>query len=309
MKDKITFSEQVKKEITTLSYDTNSLKALLSSFIVNRRTVVLTQNELVWRLNSQFPFIIEFVANSLKNLYDVQINTHISNNATNINGETNYIEITGNFDFIERDLFLNDPNPTQIVDAIEAKKAYIAGAFLVGGSVSSLDAKYYHLEIRSDNYKYLQFLQNMLIAFNIFPVLTKHTKKQLILYLKKADQISDFLKLIQATNCMFAFEEHKISRDMNSNITRWNNLDVSNINKSSITGVKQVKWINAIKDKDVYKKQSNKFKAFCELRLINQESSLQELVSLMKKQYKITITKPGLNHLARKLEKLFKENN
>jgi len=308
MKNKTTFSEQVKYEITTLQYDDNCLKALLSSFIQNRRTVVITHNELVWRLNSQFPFIIEFIAKSLKSLYDVRIETHISNTATNINGETNYIEIIGNFDLIERDLMLSSLDPVELVSNLDSKKAYIAGAFLVGGSVNSLGAKYYHLEIRSDNYKYLQFLQNMLIAFKIFPVLTKHTKKQFILYLKKADQISDFLKLINATNCMFAFEDHKISKDMNSNITRLNNLDVSNINKSTVTGYKQVNWINAIKDSTIYKKQSRKFKCFCELRLANQESSLSELVELMLTNYRIKTTKPGLNHLARKLEKLFKEN-
>ncbi|XQP55878.1 MAG: DNA-binding protein WhiA [Mycoplasmoidaceae bacterium] len=306
--NKETFSKRVKEEICGLVFEDHCLKALLSSFITNKLTVILKANNFTWRLTSQFPFIVEFIAKAFKNLYDVHVTTHISKNATNINGQTNYVDINGNLEQIEYDLGLkNKFNDLSIVSLQCCKRAYIAGAFLAGGSINSLDAKYYHLEIRSNNWEYLFFQQKMLISFGIYPVLTKHSKKQYILYLKKVNQISDFLKLIGAGNCMLAFEDMKISKDANMSVTRWNNLDISNINKSTVTGVKQVKQIKKLQTLPIYKKQTKKFKAYCELRLAYPSSSLKELVQLMQSQYKIKTTKPGLNHIVRKLDKLSKE--
>lgn len=302
---KETFSERVKKEICSLVFEDHCLKALLSSFITNRLTVVLKANQYTWRLTSQFPFIIEFIARAFKNLYDVQITTKLSKNATNINGETNYIEVAGNFEQIEKDLYLNtDIEKTDLCSLECCKRAYVAGAFLAGGSINSLDSKFYHLEIRSSNWEYLFYQQKMLISFGIYPVLTKHSKKQYILYLKKVDQISDFLKLIGAGNCMLAFEDNKISKDASMSITRWNNLDISNINKSAVTGAKQVKQIKKLKALKIWSKQSKKFKAYCELRLSHPSSSLKEMVDLMKSEYNIKTTKPGLNHIVRKIDRL-----
>lgn len=305
---KTTFSEQVKKELCGLIFEDHCLKALLSSFITNKLTVVLQNNKFTWRLTSQFPFIVEFIAKAFKNLYDVKVSTHIYKEATNINGQTNYVDIDGNLEQIESDLGLkNKFNDLNLVSLQCCKRAYIAGGFLAGGSISSLDSKFYHLEIRSNNWEYLFFQQKMLVSFGIYPVLTKHTKKQYILYLKKVDQISDFLKLINAGNCMLAFEDRKISKDANMSLTRWNNLDISNINKSTISGVKQVKQIKQIMSLPIYKKQPKKLKAFCQLRLSHPSSSLNELVNLMKTEYKLNITKSGLNHITRKINKLYKE--
>lgn len=305
---KQTFSESVKKEICSLLFEDHCLKALLSSFITNRLINIRKNGQWVWRLTSQFPFIIEFIANSFKNLYDVKITTNLSNTATNINGETNYIDVEGNFDQIQHDLCLDGKGNIDELCSLQCcKRAYIAGAFLAGGSINSLDAKYYHLEIRSDDWEYLFFQQKMLISFGIYPVLTKHSKKQFILYLKKVNQISDFLKLIGAGNSMLAFEDRKISKDANMSVTRWNNLDISNINKSTVSGVNQVKQIKKLQTSNLWKKQSDKFKAFCELRLANPSSSLAELVKLMKSKYDIVTTKPGLNHIVRKLNRLVKE--
>lgn len=303
---KTTFSENVKKEICGLVFEDHCLKALLSSFLTNRWTTVINSNHVAWRLTSQFPFIIDFLANAFQNLYDVKITKKLASNPNNLTGETNYIDVVGNFEQIESDLCLNERwDANNLCELDCCKRAYIAGAFLAGGSINSLESKSYHLEIRSSNYKYLVYQQALLASFNLYPVLTKHTKKQFILYLKKVDQISDFLKLVGAGNNMLAFEDKKISKDANMSITRWNNLDISNLNKSTMSGVKQIKQIKKIMSLPIYKKQPAKFKAFCELRLSHPSSSLSEMVDLMKEHYHIKTTRPGLNHLVRKLDRLY----
>lgn len=305
---KETFSERIKKEICSLEFEDHCLKALLSSFMCSRWMTVTKKGKWVWRLTSQFPFIIRFLEQTFKYLYDVKTEIYISDKVSNINGLTNYVDISGNFDQMESDLGLNNSELRDEVAKLECcKRAYAAGAFLAGGSINSLESSSHHLEIRSSDWEYLFFIQKMLISFGIYAVLTKHTKKQYIVYIKKVNQISDFLKLIGAGNCMLEFEDVKISKDANMSITRWNNLDISNINKSAVAGATQVKQIKKIINKPSYKKQPKKFKAFCELRIKYPSSSLSELVGLMLKEHKIKTTRPGLNHLVRKLDKLSKE--
>jgi len=301
-----TFSEKVKKEIVSSIFEDHCLKAILSSFLSNRLTIVLKNNQYSWRVSSQFPFIVDFMEKAFKNLYpDIQINKTINESASNINGQTNYIDIVGNFDLIKNELcFENDKSKENLCKNECCQRAYIAGAFLACGSVNSLNAKSYHLEIRSNNYLYLCYLQALLATFGINAVLTKHSTKLFFLYIKKVDQISDFLKLINAGSCMLEFEDNKISKDFNMQITRLNNLDISNINKSSVLGSKQVKQIEQLMKTPAWLKQSIKFRLFCKARLNNPSSSLNELTQIMNKKYKIKITKSALNHFGRKLNKI-----
>jgi len=301
-----TFSEQVKREIVSSIFEDHCLKAILSSFLSNRLTIVLKNKEYFWRVTSQFPFIIDFIEKAFKQLYsDIKTTKTINDSATNINGQTNYVDLVGNFDLIRNELrFENDVAKDNLCENECCKRAYIAGAFLACGSVSSLTSKSYHLEIRSANYLYLCYLQALLATFGINAVLTKHSTKLFFLYIKKADQISDFLKLINAGNSMLEFEDKKIAKDFNMQITRLNNLDISNINKSSSLGSRQVKLIQKLKTMPIWNKQSIKFRLFCEARLSNPSSSLNELVKIMYTKYKIKVTKSALNHFGRKLEKI-----
>lgn len=104
---------------------------------------------------------------------------------------------------------------------------------------------------------------------------------------------------------MMLFEDHKIIKDFNMNVTRLSNLDISNINKATQAGVKQVKQIKRIMSLFVYKSQNRTFKNFCQLRLDNPSSTLKELAILMWTKYNIKITKSGLNHLIRKINNIY----
>ena len=303
-----TFSWQIKNEITKLIWPTHCLKALLSSFITNKLIIVLKNNANVWRLSSQFPFILEFICNSLLSLYDCKIFKNNLANTSNVNGLINYIDIKANFDQIRCDLLL-DQQPNQFLKMLCCKKAYIAGSFLACGSISSLNSHYYHLELRSNNYKYLLFIQKILLSFHIYPVLSKHSSRQYILYIKKSEQISDFLKLIGSVKSMMLFEDHKITKDFNMNVTRLSNLDISNINKATQAGVKQTKQIKKIMSSSMYKSQNRSFKCFCQLRLDNPANTLKELSILMYSKYNIKITKSGLNHLIRKINSIYNKES
>lgn len=303
-RSKTTFSQEIKKEIVSLTFNTHCMKALLSSFLTNKLIFFLSKTKSCWQVSSPFKYIIDFIEKIFHELYDVQTRRFVRN-------KTSYLEIYGNYNQIKSDLCLYSQSElnTKLLNLHCCKRAYVAGAFLSGGSISDLSQKkyWYHLEIRSENYKYLLFIQSILVKnFNLYVVLYRRNL-QYILYIKKASQISDFLKLVNATECLLKFEDLKISRDFNMQITRLNNLDISNIKKTTISSQKQIAKINKIKKTPSYKRQNHNFKLYCQLRLEHPGASLQEIKKILAKKYKINIARTSLQHYVNKINKIYKE--
>jgi DNA-binding protein WhiA len=219
------------------------------------------------------------------------------------NHRTYKLSIKGNFQQLSTDLQLNETYPSSVLKTIDGQRAYLVGAFLSGGSISSIDKSIYHLEIRSNKPNYLRLLQKLLIKFNISISMLKR-KDHFVLYIKKATDISDFLKIIGANNGMQQMEDKIISRDYSTNINRLNNLDIANLKKSMSAGVEQVKMILKVRGTNEFKDQPDKFKFFCTVRLGNPEASLAQIKQIFKTKYGITITRTGLNHYVLKLREL-----
>ncbi len=297
-----TFSEKIKQELTQNKYSNEAQKAILYSFLVNALTIKLTENGMSWQIKSQFNFIVRFISNIFSDLFDINKKIMYSD-LKNINNKRDYIlSIAGNFDQIINDLGIYQ-KPVDVITTEAQMKGVLVGAFLSGGSVSSISDRRYHLELRSNNISYLLFIQTILQKFNISIALLQR-RKSYFLYIKKSYDISDFLKLIGANNCMLEFEDQKISRDMYAQIHRLNNLDISNIKKSSTAGNKQIQKINEIINTKSYSKQSEKFKIFCQIRLKNPNASLTEISKIFLKDFNIKIQRTSVNHLVNKLMSL-----
>lgn len=297
-----TFSEKIKQELTQNKYSNEAQKAILYSFLVNALTIKLTEKGMSWQIKSQFNFIVRFISNIFSDLFDINKKIMYSD-LKNINNKRDYIlSIAGNFDQIINDLGIYQ-KPVDVIKTEAQMKGVLVGAFLSGGSVSSISDRRYHLELRSNNISYLLFIQTILQKFNISIALLQR-RKSYFLYIKKSYDISDFLKLIGANNCMLEFEDQKISRDMYAQIHRLNNLDISNIKKSSTAGNKQIQKINEIINTKSYSKQSEKFKIFCQIRLKNPNASLTEISKIFLKDFNIKIQRTSVNHLVNKLMSL-----
>ena len=303
---KATFSERVKNEIVSLDFSTHCMKALLSSFLSNNLSIMLSSKGESWQITSQFQFIQDFIANCFEQLYVVDI-TKLESQINKINGLRTYLLIIeGNFEQITNDLLLNEKDKSKLFIDQCCTRAYVTGAFLSGGSISSLEKTGYHLEIRSYHLQYLRQIQDILLQFKISSTIHKRSK-QFFLYVKKSEQISDFLRLVSVFDTFSEFEDIRVNREFTVHINRINNLDISNLNKSAQSGIKQVEQINLIKKFSVYNLQNDKFKKYCELRLKNPSASLKEMSDLFMSEYKISVTRTGLNHFVIKLNELFEK--
>lgn len=88
-------------------------------------------------------------------------------------------------------------------------RAYLRGAFLAGGSLNNPATSSYHLEIFSLYEEHNAALRGL---SNVFDLNAKaiERKKGHILYIKESEKISDFLKLVDATQSMLRFEDVRI---------------------------------------------------------------------------------------------------
>lgn len=196
----MTFSEQVKQEIVNLTFNDNQLKALLSSFITNALSMSITNSQTVWELKSQSAQTIRFLTNNLSKLFGLKYQLSYTANSSKNQKRIYKLSIFDQFEVLTKQLELFN-KPKKIISNETSKRAYLAGAFLSDGSISSLEKSQYHLELGSNNLEYLRILQSLLVKYHISMTLMKR-KYDYCLYLKKSEAISDFLKVIGANEAM-----------------------------------------------------------------------------------------------------------
>lgn len=301
----LTFTQKIKEQICNIEYSDNELKSLLSAFFKNNIAIHISHNQIYWEIKSKTPNIVEFISNSINRVYK-DINKKIAISKKNSSSKGVYkLDFEGDFSFVEKDLCIFT-SPKSLLKNSQQKNAYIAGAFLSGGSINNPNSSNYHFEIRSYNADLandvIQILKNLKI--NVF--ITKRNKLNVV-YVKKSEMIADILKYINTTDALFEFEDKRIYRDYSNQVQRLNNLDISNLKKSVESGNEQISIIKKIKeDGKLYIDLSEKEKIYCEIRLKNPSASLSEIMDIFIEKYNIKISRTGINHYVRKIKKLGK---
>ncbi len=182
-------------------------------------------------------------------------------------------------------------------------RAYLAGAFLAGGSVNSPQTANYHLEIVANSKKQADFIAKLMHRFEL-PAKYIHRRNQEVVYLKASDKISDFLRCIGASDALFAFEDSRIQRDFMNSLTRLDNCELANEMKTISAGKKQLEdiaWIEAYRGLDAL---PIRLQQTALLRRDYPEASLNELCDAYYEIYNETISKSGMKHRLAKLKEL-----
>ena len=85
-------------------------------------------------------------------------------------------------------------------------RAYLAGAFLAGGSVNAPKTTNYHLEISTSEESHAEFLQALMNEYYLGAKMIKR-RNQYVVYIKASDHIGDFLRLMGTSESLFKFED------------------------------------------------------------------------------------------------------
>ena len=125
-----------------------------------------------------------------------------------------------------------------------------------------------------------------------------------MVYLKESEKISDFIKLLNAYNSLFYYEDIRIYRDHKNMTNRLNNCEQANIDKivfSSNEQLENIKKLRELKDFDLL---DDKIKEICIYKEKYPESSMGELAEVISHETNTKITKSGINHRFRKIKEM-----
>lgn len=207
--------------------------------------------------------------------------------------------------------FFSGKIPSFVLGKEELERCYLSGAFMAGGSVNAPSSSNYHLEIATTDPSYAKWLIHLInkVSGHVFEAKVASRRLQSVVYLKKAEQISDFLVLVGATNACLEFENVRIDRDFANIGNRLANLDTANMAKTIAVGSRQEEEIRFLIEANGWGAYSGKKKALMELRLSHGDASLSELASLLSEELNATVSKSNINHLFREIHTEYEESH
>ncbi len=180
----------------------------------------------------------------------------------------------------------------------DCQKAFLKGAFLSCGAVSSPE-KDYHLEFSVPYMNLSKSLITVLMELELNPKLTNR-KGYNIIYFKDSEEIEDCLYLIGASKSMFDMMNIKIVKEIRNSANRKANCETANIEKTVAAASPQIAAILKIKEKKGLDDLTEPLRKIAELRLENPDASLGELAAM----FEPPISRSGVNHRLNRLIKI-----
>ena len=301
----MSFATEVKNELCFLDYSDNDVIVLLSGFVRNNYSIV--DGCLV--LSTENAKIARFLFSMFKRIYDVDVIIN-QGSMNNFKKKSSYnVVISDKVSFILNDLMIidYDGNETFIDDLFvsneDLKRDYLRGCFLASGSVNDPKTSRYHLEFLVDRIVDAKFISSLLSVFYINSKIIDRDKGYMV-YVKEAEKIGDFLRLVSANKAVMYYEDIRIYRDHKNMTNRINNCEQANVDKIIDASSKQIEDINIIVNKLGLDLVDSKVKDVIVYRLKYPEVSLGELSDIMSYETGKSITKSGLNHRFRKIHEI-----
>jgi DNA-binding protein WhiA len=266
----------------------------------------LNGNNRILELSSESALIAKTIYQYVHDLYGVSARFAYTRSAGFLKRVVYHVLIDNALDILN-DLgvdFFSFSLPKNLLVSPEQESSYLAGAFLCSGSVNDPHSSNYHLEIALSNEEYAKFLSKEWnhLAKSSFNSKVIQRRKQYVVYIKRSDEISNFLILLGAKESCLHFENVRVDRDFANIDNRLNNLDTANYMKTSKAADRQIEEINYFLSTIGYEKIDNpKLKALMKLRLAHPDLSLEELAGLLSEELATTISKSNVNHLFRYL--------
>ena len=302
----MSFTTEIKNEICLNNFSKLESICMLSGFL--RNNAVINDKEIV--ILSENPKVIRKIFSLFKELYD--INPVISQGKShNFNNKSYYnIFISEKIDLILKDLMIFDESGERLLvpydyflDSEDLKRAYLRGAFLARGSINDPKKSRYHLEFLVESIDEANFLKQLLLYFSINAKVISRDKGYMT-YVKEAEKIGDFLRLINANQAILYYEDIRIYRDHKNMTNRLNNCEQANVDKIISASKKQLEDIALIKEKIGLDAVPDKIKEAIIYREKYPDVSLLELSNIISKETEKNLTKSGLSHRFRKIHEI-----
>lgn len=298
----ISFSRQVKEEIVFNEFEDCCKRAILLALLKINGTLSLTNLGMSLSLRTENAKIASKAHKILKDLYQPSIEFLVSRKMKLRKNNVYIVKINKAREILEDLNILHSVTPSATdLEKECCARAYLAGAFLAGGSVNDPSTSNYHLEISCQDEKLAMFIVEQMNRFNLNAKhITRRSKE--VVYIKSAEKIADFLRIVGAPNSLMDFENERIDRDFSNNINRWDNCAIANEMKSVQAGASQIADILLIQENHGWNDLDEKTQIVAKLRLDHPDTSLSELAELYFEETGQTISKSGVNHQMKKIK-------
>ena len=303
----MTFTTRIKEEVSKLPFDLISGRNELLSFVrydgkyTKDKITLVMENASVARriykiIKEIYHTISVIVRNQrrfrVKQIYILEIKENILNILEDLS--------------IYKDGKKIDPQD-YLLETKEDKIAFIQGLFLACGSINDPATSGYHLEFVVPLKKDAIYIQKVLKDLNLSSKILKRSNHYMI-YLKNAEQISDLIKMFNAINSLFYFEDIRIYRDHKNMVNRLNNCEIANQEKTIKAGMNQIDNIKYIEDKELIDLLDERTKDVMKYRKKYPEVSFNELAEIISMETGNKIGKSGINHCFIKIRELVKKH-
>jgi len=305
----ISFAREVKEELCTTPFDIERKKAILAGFVRINSSLSLSSEGTDLIITSTNGSTAFFFYNLIKELYSITPESNFKKRTQFAKGTSYTITIVDKGEEILEDLeidILSDDISPKYWKNDNLYGGYLAGSFLATGSVNSPTSTNYHLEISLQYENYAKAFKKMLIRArrHLFTPEICARREKFIMYLKKSEQIANFLVAIGAVNSCMKFESIRVDRDFINSSHRLEMCDAANMQKTYEAAEAQVKMIRFI---GISALKNEKAILVAKTRLANPEASLMELSDIIFENTQLDISKSNLNHIFRQIKKMYEE--
>ena len=178
------------------------------------------------------------------------------------------------------------------------RRAFLRGAWLGAGTMTSPE-KSYHFEWKAEDDSLYQTLGKLLARCDM-PVQSYERQGHRVIYLKGAQQITDLLALMGASQAVLSVENLRVGKEMRAQATRAANCDEHNGERMLNAAQEQARAIRMISIQRGLFTLPPGLRELARLRIENTDVSLQELGEMMDPP----VSKSGVNSRMRRLMKI-----
>lgn len=315
MKD-VSFTVKVKEDVTfnTVDYTLPRKKATLAAFIKHAGYFSIRDGEEILQMTTENAKVAKYIYQLFKEIFNIEPTfSYLTNRRFGRKMKFNVVvkdHVSQIFEELQLS-FLGSAVSRKIVYSDDTMAGYFTGAFLGSGSMTSPISSNYHLEIVVNQHNYGMRLVTMLSRFEKaqFTPKVSARRDKFIFYLKKSDQIAEFLIFIGATHASLEFESIRVNRDMQNITNRMFICDEANYKKTLVSSKRQTEDILIVRKYFGLTPEGNeKLAALMNLRLEHEDATLSELADLLTEvlDNPTPISKGNVNHLFIKLRNMAK---
>jgi len=298
----MSYTSNIKNEISNIEYGDSEKIAELSA-ILNIGARIYDDR---FEIYSENISVARRIYKLIKEIYHVEIESDTSEiNSLRKNKLILFI-VREKFNFILNDLSILNGNERlykpndYIADDLKDKQAYLRGIFMLCGSINDPKTSRYHAEFVISNEISANYVNDLLNEMNFNSKVIKREKSYMV-YIKESEKISDFIKMLNAINALFYYEDIRIYRDHKNMTNRLNNCEQANVDKSIQASNEQLELIKKIRECYDFDLLDDKIKTICIYKEKYPESSMEELANIISSETEKTITKSCINHRFRKM--------